>query len=240
MTIQVGFTMPSTLHDRCEISSVRLVRDEPGYDPEALLPAPDWEPLTGEQIKALYVGGTDDGALVEIVRPRHAAPCYDVTDDEISSYDPFRGRWSSWFLGFVDNPAGQSTTTVDTGSGFRLGIHLDNFDKLPTARRTESRRRLALNLGPGSRYIVLATSDIQEISRATATTVQYPHTNDVRRYVRGGARLRCIRIRLDPGEGYIAPTELIPHDGSTWGMTAPSRIAFWLGHWPAGTLPTVI
>jgi hypothetical protein len=240
VTIQVGFTAPSTLQDRCDISSVRLVRDEPGYDPEALLPEPGWVPLIGEQIKALNVGGHDDGALVEIVRPRHAAPPHDATDEQISGYDPFRGRWSSWFVGFVDNPAGQQTTTVDTHTGSRLGIHLDNFDKLPTARRTESRRRLALNLGPGSRFIVLATNDIQEISQATGITIRYPHTNDVRRYVRDGAALRCIRIRLDPGEGYIAPTELIPHDGSTWGMTARSRIVFWLGRWPAGALPTLI
>ena len=27
-----------------------------------------------------------------------------------------------------------------------------------------------------------------------------------------------LRIRLDPGEGYITPTELLPHDGSTAGI----------------------
>jgi hypothetical protein len=49
-----------------------------------------------------------------------------------------------------------------------------------------------------------------------------------------------MRIRLDPGEGYIAPTELLPHDGSTLTATAPSRIAFWLGHWPIGTLGSLV
>jgi hypothetical protein len=240
VTIHVAFTAPSTLHERCAITSVHLARNEPGYDAETLLPAPDWEPLTAEQIKALIVGPAVAGALVEIVRPHRDAPTYDATADEISSYDPFRGRWASWFLGFVDNPAGQATTTVDTHTGSRLGVHLDNFDKLPTARRADSRRRLAVNLGPGSRYLVLATDDIQQISASMGAPTRHPHTNDVRRYVRDGGSLRCIRIRLDPGEGYIAPTELIPHDGSTWGMAAPSRVAFWLGHWPAGTLPTLI
>jgi hypothetical protein len=241
VTIHVAFTAPSALHERCATSSVYLARNEAGYDPETLLPAPGWEPLTAEQINALSVGPAVDGALVEIVRPHRDVPKYDATADEISSYDPFRDQWASWFLGFVDNLAGQATTTVDTDTGLRLGVHLDNFDKLPTVRRTSSRRRLAVNLGPGSRYIVLATDDIQQISDAMGASTRHPHTNDVRRYVReGSGLLRCIRIRLDPGEGYIAPTELIPHDGSTWGVAAPSRIAFWLGHWPAGTLPTLI
>lgn len=237
----MGFTAPSTLQDRCAIAPVDLVHDEPEYDAQALLPASDWETVTPEQIKELISSTCPvDGALVEIVRPRFTAPRHDAPDDEISGFDPFQGRWSSWFVGFVDNPAGQVTTTVDTTTGRRIGVHLDNFDRLPTVRRAESRRRLAINLGPGSRYVVLAMDDIQEISRAQGSTASYPHTNDIRRYVHEGGRLRCLRIRLDPGEGYIAPTELIPHDGSTWGMRASSRIAFWLGHWPAGVLPTLI
>jgi hypothetical protein len=241
VTLHLAFTALSALESRCATTSVELVHDEPVYDAQALLPVPDWEPLTVDQAKGLNSGMlAQDGALVEIVRPRHDAPRHDAAADEISNYDPFRGRWPSWFLGFVDSPAGQATTTVDTATGSRLGIHLDNFDKLPTARRTQSRRRFAVNLGPGSRHIVLALDDIQQISHAMGAQARHPHTNDVRRYVRGGAALRCIRFRLDPGEGYIAPTELVPHDGSTWGMAAPSRIAFWLGHWPEGTLPTLI
>ena len=42
---------------------------------------------------------------------------------------------------------------------------------------------------------------------------------------------------MDPGEGYIAPTELLPHDGSTHDSAEPSTTAFWLGHWTAGRLP---
>ena len=241
MSIHLDFTDPDAVHERCSGTFVHLTRDEPGYDAEALIPVPDWQPLSAEEIKALDSGSAAaHGSRVEIVRLGQDAPRHGSAPEQISSYDPFAGRWAVSFLGLVDNPAGQATTTVDTSTGTRLGVHLDNFDKLPTARRTESRRRLALNLGPGSRYLVLATDDIQQISSVMGAMIRHPHTNDVRRYVRQGHSLRCIRIRLDPGEGYIAPTELIPHDGSTWGMRAPSRIAFWLGHWPAGTLRTLV
>lgn len=239
VSIHVAFTDPNALQERCAGTFVHLTRDEPGYYSEALIPVPDWQPLGAEEVKALS-GGTVDGAQVEIVRPRPDAPRQGVTPEQISAYDPFAGRWPGSFLGFVDNAAGLATTTIDTAIGTRLGVHLDNFDKLPTARRAESRRRLALNLGAGSRYLVLATDDIQQVSREMGSSARHPHTNDVRRYVRDGHLLRCIRIRLDPGESYIAPTELIPHDGSTWNMSAPSRIAFWLGHWPTGVLHTLI
>lgn len=241
MSIHLDFTDPDAVQQRCSGTFVHLTRDEPGYDAQALIPVPDWQPLSAEEVKGLSGDGmAADGARVEIVRLGPDAPRHDSKPEQISGYDPFAGRWPSSFLGFVDNPAGQATTTVDTATGTRLAVHLDNFDKLPTIRRAESRRRLAANLGPGSRFLVLATDDIQQISRAMGATIRHPHTNDVRRYVREGHPLRCVRIRLDPGEGYIAPTELIPHDGSTWGMQHPSRVAFWLGRWPAGTLRTLI
>ncbi|MFF7994749.1 hypothetical protein ACFZDG_33880 [Kitasatospora xanthocidica] len=55
-----------------------------------------------------------------------------------------------------------------------------------------------------------------------------------------GLPLRLYRLRLDPGEGYIAPTELLPHDGSTEDQDQPSTAAFWLGHWPRGTLTQLV
>ncbi|MFD4659245.1 hypothetical protein ACFWP2_26845 [Kitasatospora sp. NPDC058444] len=44
----------------------------------------------------------------------------------------------------------------------------------------------------------------------------------------------------DPGEGYIAPTELLPHDSSTEDQPQPSTVAFRLGHWPRGVLASLI
>lgn len=66
---------------------------------------------------------------------------------------------------------------------------------------------------------------------------RYPHTQDYRDYVASGRPIRIIRIRLAPGEGYVAPTEHLLHDGSTEAQDQPSAAAFWLGHWPRGILP---
>ncbi|MFJ6616563.1 hypothetical protein ACIQOW_03135 [Kitasatospora sp. NPDC091335] len=76
--------------------------------------------------------------------------------------------------------------------------------------------------------------------REVLDPAHHPHTDDIRAYVRAGHPLRCLRLRLDPGEGYIAPTELLPHDGSTSDLPEPSTAAFWLDHWPIGVFPSLI
>lgn len=236
---------------RCETASVSLVRDEPGYEPEVLLPDDDWEPLTPQQIGSLCPPA-DAGAGVmheiirlpvstdELARIRESSAEYSVDHDQTIAYDPFGGRYASTFIGHVDSSAGQRTTTMDQRLGKRNGMHLDNFDQLPLGDRRNSRRRLAVNLGPGHRFLILATIDVLDIAAGRQILGAYPRTADVREFVRSGGALSCVRIRIEPGEGYLAPTELVPHDGSTSGIDVPSRIAFWLGHWPVGVLPSAV
>lgn len=240
------------MKDRCEAASVSLVLNEPGYEPEVLLPDRQWTSLTAEQVASLRPPtGTADSALLEIIRlpvdPAELERIYATStefkladENQPVTFDPFAGQHASTFIGHVDNAAGQRTTTTDRRVGRLNGIHLDNFDKLPISKRRGSRRRLAVNLGPGHRFLIAATEDIRDINARYEIPGAYPRTEDVREFVRQGGRLGCVRIRLEPGEGYIAPTELVPHDGSTSGAALPSRIAFWLGHWPAGVLPAAI
>jgi hypothetical protein len=230
VTINVDLADPLAL-GRCEIGTLRFAVGGLGYDDEAVVPGDGWAPLTPDQADELRSRpGTATRALVELFTladvPRH-----DAEPEEISAYKPHPSMNECMFLAFAESPADQLTTTIDHGTGNRLGVHLDNFDQRPTRTRELSRRRLAVNLGPGHRYLVMATATIQEIAEELDPYPRYPHTDDIRRYLCGGGGLACLRIRLGPGEGYIAPTELIPHDGSTQGATQPSRIAFWLGHW---------
>ena len=234
--IEIAYGDRRGFQGRCAITTVTYGTDDPGYDAESLLPAYGWAPLPARL--AVELSARPDaqvGALVELVRvPGVPAP------DEIHRFQPFGERHSARFLGYTDCAAGQRTTTTDTRTMRRLGIHLDNFDRMPLERRHESRRRIGINLGPGPRFLVLATVDIQALADVTPLIKRDPHTDQVRRYVAQGGELTCIRIRLEPGEGYVAPTELIPHDGSTMGMSMPSTVAFWLGEWPREALPTLV
>ncbi|GAA2259014.1 hypothetical protein GCM10010430_48820 [Kitasatospora cystarginea] len=238
MHLSIAFHDLAALQERCEVSGVRITRAEPEYENGAVVPAGPWQPIS--EALATHLRATDqtsDSCLVEMVKLRHT----DTTEMLAELADPL-GDPDATYLGQAASPAKALTTTDNYRDGRRIGLHVDNWDKLRYAEKHQGRRRLCLNLGPGARYILLGDIDIQAICRTVHDDYEhrYPHTDDLRTYVARHKPLRCFRIRLAPGEGYIAPTELLPHDGSTEDQPEPSTAAFWLGHWPRSVLPSLI
>ncbi|OPG10587.1 hypothetical protein [Microbispora sp. GKU 823] len=237
MGFHLLFDQFESIRHRIDIGSVTQVGDVPGYDDKsAVVPAGDWRPLTegeAEQFRADET--TPPGLVVKLVtRPLPVSPGADLDErrQAAAALDPLDGQWPHELLACADSPAGCLTTTLDFDNGRRrIGLHIDNFDRLPYSERLRSRRRLALNMGPGSRYLLLGDRTIMDICGALGRDQDghLPHTDDLRRYIAEGHPLRCLRIRLEPGQGYIAPTELLPHDGSTAGAAEWSVVAFWLG-----------
>ncbi|MEV5486219.1 MULTISPECIES: hypothetical protein [Streptomyces] len=238
MGIRLAFSESEKLVGRCWVASVRLTSDEEGYDDGSVVPHGPWQPLTRDDAECLQADdATPDSVQIELIHrplPHFATDDEDGRMDAAARLDSLPRGWPTELLGCTASPADSDTTTQDSANGLRIGMHVDQFERLPYSRRHESRRRLCLNLGPGPRYLLLADRDIQQICQDLGADVQrhYPHTEDIRRYVAEGRPLRCLRIRLKPGEGYIAPTEFLPHDGSTSGIEQPSVAAFWLGRTP--------
>lgn len=245
MATRIAFTDPEALIERCDVADgARLAVGEPGWEDGSVVPADDWQPLTAQQAAQLRADDTTDpNTVVEVVQvPIDRAAAHAIMPVTATAFDPFAGRHAADFLGYLDQEPGLRTGTIDESQGLRIGIHLDNFDKLSFDQRTTGRRRLGVNFGPGSRHLLLATIDVLDVCLGNDPDQpsRYPHTDDLRHYVLDGRTLTVLRIRIDPGQGYIAPTELLPHDGSTMTATEPSRIAFWLGHWPVGTLRSLL
>ncbi|MFG2825047.1 hypothetical protein ACGFX4_37175 [Kitasatospora sp. NPDC048365] len=238
MNLAIAHHDPAALIARCQTASVRTVDSDPTYEPGAVLPAGPWQSLTTALASRLMpTADTANGTLVELVRlPDGPAPT------RLESVTDRLGDPDAVHLGQAASPANAVTTTPNYQDGRRIGLHVDNWDKLPYHSKHLGRRRLCINLGPGTRYLLLGTVDIQSICRTLHPDPvdRYPHTDDLRTYVTRGLPLTALRIRLDPGDGYIAPTELLPHDGSTEGHPDPSTAAFWLGHWPRGVLGSII
>ncbi|MFJ5834492.1 hypothetical protein [Streptomyces sp. NPDC093089] len=181
--------------------------------------------------------GAGAGMLVEIVRP--PVP----TGRGLGELAKPLGDDHAEYIGQALAKPGMRTTTDNYRDGRLIGLHLDNWDKLPYGRKATGRRRLALNLGPGDRFIILGSLDAEAVCRVVhpdSYERRHPHTDDYRAYVAAGHPLRCVRIRLAPGEGYVAPTEYLLHDGSTEGQDKTSAMAFWLGHWRRGILPSLV
>ncbi|MGW2584845.1 hypothetical protein ACWCYZ_26560 [Streptomyces virginiae] len=239
MPLHIAYGDPSTLRARCETATVRTTRrDETTYEAGAIIPAGQWRPMTEAEVKAVTAPRRPlDSTLVEIVQLTHreGLPLEELTGP--------LGDPNAVYLGQALAKPGMTTTTDNYEDGRLIGLHLDNWDKLPYADKHTGRRRICLNLGPGTRYIILGAIDAQTVCRAVHPddhTHRYPHTQDYRHHVASGRPLRIIRIRLNPGEGYVAPTEYLLHDGSTEAQDQSSAAAFWLGHWPRGILPSLV
>ncbi|MEU5428506.1 hypothetical protein AB0H73_23365 [Streptomyces olivoreticuli] len=237
MPLSIAYTSFAALRDRCQTAAVRTVRGEPEYEDGAVVPSGLWQPLTPDAAQQLQPGpGVQDSVLVEIVAPPLPA-------GPLEDYASETGGRSAVYLGQAHSEPNALTTTVIHENGRRLGLHLDNWDRLRYAAKDTGRRRLCLNLGPGTRHLLLCPVGAQALCRAVHPgdyTNRYPHTDDLRAYVAAGKPLWCLRIRLDPGDGYLVPTEYLPHDGSTEDEPTPSSAAFWLGRWARGTLPSLI
>nr|WSX49295.1 hypothetical protein OG409_10230 [Streptomyces sp. NBC_00974] len=239
MPLHIAYGDPSLLRARCEIATVRTTRpEEAAYEPGAVVPAGQWRPMTDADVKDVSAARRPlDSTLVEIVQPQYR--------EELALEGLTRslGDPDAVYLGQALAKPDMCTTTDNYEEGRLLGLHLDNWDKLKYADKHTGRRRLCLNLGPGSRYIILGLIDAQTVCRAVHPedyAHRFPHTNDYRAYAASGRPIRIVRILLAPGEGYVAPTEYLLHDGSTEGQDQHSAAAFWLGQWACGTLPSLV
>ncbi|MEV7770168.1 hypothetical protein [Kitasatospora sp. NPDC086791] len=210
------------LRRRCEATTVRTTSGECGYEDGAVVPSGPWQPLSDALFRRVMAPTTAD-TLIELVEATAIEP-HVLNAPHVTR------------LGCADSPGLALTTTVNYPDSTRIGLHLDNWDKLNYRDKASGRRRLCVNLGPGTRYLLVCDIDIQAICRAVRPDYAtcYPHTDDLRAYAAATLPMTCLRIRLAPGDGYVAPTEFLPHDGSTEDCAAPSSAAFWLGRWPRG------
>jgi hypothetical protein len=240
---------------------VRWVADgDERYEAGAVVPDGAWIKIDFSGLP-LSGAGTLDSEAIEFVRaPAGLNEVRAYIRDTFPTGGPaqIRGWWSSddtleWvrqlarrdlsplsdgaFLAIKLDAPGQLTTTQRRPSGKRIGLHVDNWDQMPMRTRAGSRRRLTVNLGPGSRALLFASPSACQICRSLGRPDEHlPHTDDVRAFVANGGRLRCYSVVLEPGQAYVAPTELLAHDGSTLDAKLPSIVAYWLGRWPVGAL----
>ena len=139
-----------------------------------------------------------------------------------------------WPSGVRVNPPGLPTVTIDSRSGNLVGLHVDNWVNSPLAERDSSPGRIAMNLGLEDRYLIyvnLPLTRIWQLAHAPADANAALFEPDIiTRFVRSCPTYPAVRIRIAPGEAYIAPTDNIIHDGSTAGMTQWDFFFTVIGH----------
>ncbi len=116
---------------------------------------------------------------------------------------------------------------VTTGrNGEYTGLHLDSWEKAEKlSERSLSRNRICINLGNSPRYFLVLNLNLQQVFNISDTTKTLDFESLKRNeytysweFLHDNPDYPITRVKVNPYEAYIAPTENMLHDGSTEGM----------------------
>ena len=132
---------------------------------------------------------------------------------------------------------GLPTATTDDTDTY-VGLHLDNWYQAELRDRENAPNRISINVGVTARFFLYINLPLATIGALAAE--HYPFDSRLRDTQHGLRDIfmshfgsyPVVRVRLDPGEGYLAPTENLIHDATTPGNEGPDvqfrvRGRFW-------------
>lgn len=126
----------------------------------------------------------------------------------------------------VAHPPGLEGVTAHHDEGIYSGLHVDSFDNAPLTGRDLSQNRLALNVGTQDRYLLFLDRTVREMSDEISpekeelkSVTSKAVTSLGREWMKAHPDRPVVRLRVKPGQAYIAPTENIVHDASSEGQT---------------------
>jgi hypothetical protein len=111
------------------------------------------------------------------------------------------------------NPPGLRTVTRDPITARFVGLHVDSFHEQYDAARQNAGNRLSINIGHEPRYLLFVPRAYRQLSGSRP-----PGRYDVvAAFLAAHGEQPVMRLRIDPGEAYIAPTENLIHDATSLG-----------------------
>jgi hypothetical protein len=121
------------------------------------------------------------------------------------------------YNGVAKNKPGLVAVTYDRSRSARIGLHVDNWEHTNLDNADFVPNRISINLGPDDRFFLFVNLTLREIQRNLGEQVRplISKADLVRAFFEQYPNYPVIRVKLKPGEAYIAPTENIIHDGSS-------------------------
>lgn len=235
---QVHLSRGTCLANAKDIEAIDL--GVPPYLSDARVPRPDWRmatddeasalwsatpapahctvgliPLLGPQLTRLFegrddiFGGEDDSETL-----RH--PLVKLLLDALNRVGVLARQVFSARIGRDFPRLVTMTRAVDQDA--RVGLHFDRWDSLSVDELERGSNRVSINLGPSDRYFIYlnrTASGMAEILRQARIGCRHDVHAIGPAFMSAFPDYPIVRLRLRPGEAYIAPTENVPHDGSS-------------------------
>ena len=129
--------------------------------------------------------------------------------------------------GYKTDRANQETVTINYRTNKTLGLHIDTWENVPMASRRSALLRFSINVGFSDRFFIFSTTPVDSFMDDSSEEYvysgkkRYSYTEQLRDKA-PDANLDLVRVRIPPGFGYIAATDLVVHDGSSMGIIEPS------------------
>jgi len=139
----------------------------------------------------------------------------------------------------IITPPGFPSTSFNYAEQRYMGLHVDQHDGLPLARRSQARRLCVVNIGWQHRYLNVFPHPVMDMCQSLGITPggdAEPASREVTaRYFTAYPDAGVLRVRLAPGQGYVFNTQDLPHDGATPSCQSPGVAFHAMGAWGAAS-----
>jgi hypothetical protein len=130
----------------------------------------------------------------------------------------------------IVTPPGAESTSFNYVERRYMGLHIDQHDGLPLTRRGQARRICLVNIGWRHRYVFIYPYRVVDLCHAIGIV---PGIDDhvmssrevTARYFTAHHDAGILRIRIEPGSGYVLNAQDLVHDGAAPDGNAPA-VAF--------------
>jgi len=114
--------------------------------------------------------------------------------------------------GLAIHPKGLPTVTIEPRTNRFIGLHIDSWDGFSLADRGRASNRVSVNVGTTPRYFLFVNQTLTTIAdaldRSGAAIQSLTPTEIGRTFMSRFPEYPVVRLQVNPGEAYIAPTEM--------------------------------
>jgi hypothetical protein len=135
-----------------------------------------------------------------------------------SAQEHLNVRGSPEFLGLTHDPPGLETVSREPSCVEYVGLHVDSIDKASVEERSLAPWRFCVNIGSEERHFLFLNLSVPEMrlrleNKMGASLGSLDAPAVALHFMRTFAHYPILKLLLQPGEAYVAPTENIVHDG---------------------------